>query len=469
MELKLSYYTIFTEPLNSNQDRIAFNTRKGSTTIITKTCYEQLIGLQEPDIPEEIVNEFVEKCILVPINEDELTSIITENIDHLEVKDELYEVIQPSANCQLGCYYCGQDHKKVNLNNDLVNSIVERIKNKCIEGKYKSLSIGWFGGEPLMALQQMRLITHQLKEFCEAHGFGYKGKVVTNGLSLKESIFHELVKNLGIREIEVTLDGLGEFHDQHRYTKSGENSFNLIYNNLKTIIRSEEFPYLDCGISIRCNVDRKNFNGVSPLISQLVKDGLHRRIEYFYVTNIYSWGLNDAHLKSLSKEEFAKSSIEWAIEMIKAGFNSPYDIPKRKKATCIATGGDSEMYDAYGNVYNCTEVSYSDAYKDASYVLDNLNFKVPGLSITDKPFHNWFDQVRDTEKFPCHFCKLLPVCGGACPKSWEEGNSACPPFKHNIKKLLELDYIVNHSVPSNLEKNLSKCKSELLAEQFVRV
>ena len=26
----------------------------------------------------------------------------------------LYEVIQPTANCQMGCFYCGQNHEKKN-------------------------------------------------------------------------------------------------------------------------------------------------------------------------------------------------------------------------------------------------------------------------------------------------------------------------------------------------------------------
>jgi uncharacterized protein len=36
---------------------------------------------------------------------------------------------------------------------------------------------------------------------------------------------------------------------------------------------------------------------------------------------------------------------------------------------------------------------------------------------------------------------MLPVCGGACPKSWAEGRRACPPNKFNIKEKLILSYL----------------------------
>lgn len=55
---------------------------------------------------------------------------------------------------------------------------------------------------------------------------------------------------------------------------------------------------------------------------------------------------------------------------------------------------------------------------------------------------NWNDVVLTDQKgYPCHTCKMFPVCGGGCPKSWEEGIIACPSNKFNIQDKLAINYI----------------------------
>ena len=201
----------------------------------------------------------------------------------------------------------------------------------------------------------------------------YSAKVVTNGLSLKENIFLELVQEHNVHKIEITLDGIDVYHDQRRHTKSGEATFEIIFNNLMNICNLPNFEELGCQISLRCNVDYQNYEGVSPLIQLLSEKGLHKKLSYFYPVGVYSWGGNDAHERSLTKEAFAEKEIDWLIEMIQAGFK-PSILPGRVKEVCIAVSNDSDMYDAFGNIFNCTEVSYTSFYDNTPYVLGNLRF-----------------------------------------------------------------------------------------------
>jgi len=207
-----------------------------------------------------------------------------------------------------------------------------------------------------------------------------------------------------------------------------------------TIVNRSDFKELGCGISIRCNVDERNFEGVSPLISLLAEHSLQDKIQYFYPVGVYSWGGNDAHRKSLTKEEYAAKEIDWFIEMIDAGF-IPGLMPNRKKQICIVVSKESEMYDAYGNIFNCTEVSYTDHYKGTPYVLGNLSKNEEDFS-SARPLSDW-NQTLLQDKFPCHSCKMLPVCGGGCPKSWYEDMRACPSAKFNIKERLALAYVLS--------------------------
>jgi uncharacterized protein len=440
---KLSYYNIFSDPVNSNGDRIIFGTRSAQAYFMPVNYYDKIVLGKLSEVPDEVFEDLVLKKMFVPVDEKELEEIVRENNEVLDNPDKemLYEVIQPSAMCQLGCYYCGQQHTKDYLNHDVMDKIVSRIRHKLEQKPYKRLHIGWFGAEPLMGLRQMRELTVMFKQLCEEFNLTYSSKIVTNGLSLKENIFEELVNDLKVNSIEVTLDGTAEFHDTHRYTKEKGPSFNLILNNLLTIFNKENYHDYNCGISIRCNVDADNVEGVTPLINLLASHNLQDKISHFYAIGIYSWG-NDAHLNSLTKEKFAELEIDWFLKMIELGF-SINAIPGRSKQVCMAVTRDSDMYDAFGNIFNCTELSYVPVYENTDYILGNV--KTTEFGETGKrAFSNWNNDLLE-DKYDCHTCKMLPVCGGGCPKSWAEGNRACPTPKFNIKERLQLYYIASQT------------------------
>jgi uncharacterized protein len=441
MQQKLSHYTIITDPLNSRQDRVIFSTRSAQASIIKKNIYEALIEGRFEELDATDYDTMITNKVIVPADENELLEIITQNKEHIGSEEILYEVIQPSAMCQLGCDYCGQAHTKNYISNSLYDNLISRIREKAGRKKYRGMYIGWFGGEPLMGLKQIRELTPLLKELAAEFDMPYASKIVTNGLSLKENIFVELVNELKVDHIEVTLDGIAPYHDKRRITKyEGGATFNIIFQNLLDIFNRPDFFDFNCQISLRCNVDERNEDGVSPLIQLLAEHNLQEKIAYFYPIGVYSWAQNEAHKKSMTKEEFAEKEIGWLMELIEYGFNVNL-LPGRVKQVCLSVSPSSEMYDAYGNIYNCTEVSYTPVYEGSDYVIGNLKFPKETYS-KKRMLTDWNDEVL-AGKFPCHTCKMLPVCGGACPKSWHEDMRACPPNKFNIKDKLTLSYIVS--------------------------
>lgn len=441
MKYKLSYYSIFTEPFEVDstgqlKKQIAFSTRSSQALILSEDVCIKLLSNRIDDISPETQIQLKELKFIVPEEEIELNEIIDENKQMIANESLLYYVIQPSAFCQLGCDYCGQDHKKKNMSGQTIENVISRIKSKISLKNYNHLKIGWFGAEPLLGLKEIREFTPLLKDLADKNNLGYSAKIVTNGLSLKENIFLELTEKLYISQIEVTLDGIAEFHDKRRHTKESGATFDIIFNNLKKIIELPDFLEKKCAITLRCNVDERNFEGVSPLIKLLGENGFANKVGYFYPIGVYSWG-NDAHKKSLSKEEFAEKEIDWLIEMYKYGFK-PNLLPGRVKSVCLAVSPTAEMIDAYGNIFNCTEVSYVPAYYGSNYILGNVNQENKKNEI--RPLSDWNDQILENG-IQCSTCKMLPVCGGACPKSWAEGRRACPSTKFNIKEKLLLSYL----------------------------
>lgn len=462
---RLSHYKVITDPIDHKGRRVLFSTRSGKQLIISKGCYEYLLEQKIDEIPQTILDKLTSIKAVVPMDEDELRTIVDENKNIIENSRTLYEVIQPSAMCQLGCYYCGQTHTKDQLNSDLVQKIEQRIRAKAATGKYNSLYIGWFGAEPLMGLRQIRELTVLLKKIASDFNLRYGARIVTNGLSLKENIFEELARDMSVDQVEVTLDGTAEFHDQHRYTKEMGNSFDLIFQNLKNILSKENFRSYNCNVVIRCNVDEKNYEGVTPLIEFLAKSGLQQNLARFYAIGIYSWG-NDAHKKSLSKEEFAAKEIGWIIEELRNKFRPPVLIPGRVNQVCFSVSKTAEMYDAFGNIFDCSEVSYVPSYEKSAHVLGNLK-KDTSINLSRSVLNQWNDTLL-TDKFPCHKCEMLPVCGGGCPKSWHEDMRACPTNKFNIRQKLMMSYVLSQSTKLESERKVSELIALYPAQEWLR-
>lgn len=431
MEFKLSYYIIFTEIDYSTI--VLYSSRTGeSLSIQTKHWNNLNVGKFEK-LPLNLLEKLIDFKLLVPVEEDELALVVNENKNDIQESTTLYQVIQPSANCQLGCGYCGQKHTKNQLDSENYDFLIERLESKINKNKHlQYLHIGWFGGEPLMGLISLRKLSEKFMALAKATNLEYSAKVVTNGLALKKNLFLELVNNYGISEFEITLDGTREFHDKRRFVKSGGKSFDIIFNNLIDIFNIPNYSELNVNISIRCNVDKSNFEGVEPLIKLMAENNFQEKISYFYVAPIHSWG-NDAHLLSLEKDEFAQKEVDWFITMYKNGF-TPTLLPKRTKNVCMVVDKNAELLDAFGNIYNCTEVSYVPEYKDSEYLLGNINKISPDKVFEKLPLSDWNDLIlKKDDRFMCPDCKMLPVCGGMCPKSWNEGIVPCPSPKHNIE------------------------------------
>ena len=470
---KLSYYTIISDSIDDKGQRLAYSTRSGNMVLLNKISHDFITNSLIENIPHVILMRLIENGILVPNEENELGTVIEENKAFgKEAQGQLNEVIQPSAMCQLGCYYCGQQHVKKNIADNLIDKLVDRIYGKFITGGYNKIYIGWFGAEPLMGMPQMRAIYDRLRERISDLRIPIGGKIVTNGMGLKESIFRELVEHFHVDTIEITLDGIAEYHDKHRFTKAGGPSFDIIYNNIKKFVASDFFDKSKTKVLIRCNVDESNILGVEPLIRKIVADQLHKKITKLYFIGIYSWGGNEAHKNSLTKETFSRLVLQWEILKVKLGY--PYEsffgrnvLHSRKNNTCMATGGEGELYDAFGNVYNCTEVSYSDFYENKEYRLGNI-VRDTFNTFSNKPHNDWFDIVKNSDKYPCHGCRLLPICGGSCPKSWTEGIPACPPYKYNILKEMEFKYLLMTTPLEKINTVLSSFEDNFVDGDFER-
>jgi uncharacterized protein len=440
--MKFSKYHLSTDELSDVEmpnKRIIFSTRTATSILIEENIYQLAINNEFDKIDKEIYNTLVEKEFIVNAQEDEYQYVMSTNATIRDTVNFLSMTIQPSANCQLGCHYCGQNHTKDYAKEDVIDKYLERIEF-LLNGKdiYNGLAITWYGGEPLTGYSSIKNASKKMIALCQAKGFTYISDMITNGLSLKPKLFEELVKECGVTQYQITIDGTAESHDIRRITKTGEPTFDLIMKNIVDVTNTTTYKDYGCNISIRVNIDKTNYQYVEPLIDCIKDMNLQDKVSMYFAT-IVDFGGNDAGKESLTKDFFAQKEIEWLFKCFE--YNISIDIlPKRSYSVCMVEQKDSEVWDAFGNIYACWEFPYSETYGKGDSLIGNL-FNPKETYNMNATLRDW-STVLDSGTTWCKTCLHLPVCGGGCPKSWYEETPACPPFKSNFKDKLLLDYYI---------------------------
>lgn len=438
--MKLSHYHVESPPLRDPTTalncRAVFATRTATPIVLDEKSWQLVKNNRCEELPAQILNDLHRMELLIDEDQDELGIVVRRNMAAIRSDDTFYTVIQTTDACQLGCGYCGQKHGRTQLSDDDQSRIVQRAANALATGTYKAMGVCWFGGEPLLGMPSIRKLSPLLQKLAAQANCRYQAKVITNGILLKQDVVEELLR-LGVHEIEITLDGDREYHDKRRHNKAGAPSFDVIWRNFIRIAADAD---ITCKLSIRCNVDRRNLQGVVPLVRRIADAGLASRVN-FYTASVYEWGGRSTSADALHPDEYATAEKEWLTELYNLGFPVNW-LPQKRPIVCLAVMPNAKLIDAHGRLFNCTETSYVPEYGTPNiYQLGSLGAnensqKGNALSV--------FNDDVLARRFPCGDCRMLPVCGGACPKRWHEGTEPCPSTKRNIDWRLTAYFATTH-------------------------
>lgn len=461
MKFKLSKYIHFSRDVDVLPDTFfLYATRTGTALELENKNYEPIIEQNWDILSPDVLKNLLAAEAIVPDSENELDYLLHQNKEGVKDKDEkiLSFTIQPTANCQFGCHYCGQVHNKLVSSSTTNKVICDRIINKIenLKKTIKALGIVWYGGEPLTGLGSIEEMSSTLISYCSNNNIDYSAYMVTNGLNLKLKTFQKLVSQFKITGYQITLDGTADYHDRRRMLKTGGPTFDIILKNLKEIVNSNFFSDYKPGINIRCNVDGQNKDNVFELIELLDQNGILRKTS-FYTAPIHDWGDTKAtQINGISKEEYALLEIDVMLKLKELGVLNSGIIPLRVQNVCMVVSSTSEVFDAHGNVSTCWEIPYTPAYDNTSYYSGNI-LKEKEVNTSKAPMRDWYNEIPTNESW-CKNCKFLPVCGGSCPKHWYDGVPACPSFKQNIDERLFLRKLINIEEASKIEESSPLCQ-----------
>lgn len=429
------YNFIYSNVIENSEQVVIYNSRTGALAVLEPENYRQLRDFEESKKPitdKEFENQLRKCGYIVASGFDELRQVKHDMLRSRYNSAFMALTIAPTMACNFRCVYCfekGQYHNQA-MTEQTVQEIVDFIDSKA--NQLEQLSITWYGGEPLLAMSQVETISKQVLTICNEHNIDYKSTVITNGYLLNPHIATRL-KDCGVDDIQITIDGPKEIHDQRRPLANGKGTFDVIMNNL-LVVRGI-LP-----IMVRINTDYENWEQLNEIVEFFRQNDLMNDIMVYLGLVVPSNGQYEGS-KCLSDDTYSKFNLRFMQEN---DIPLTYIYPAPKGNYCTADQTNSWVIDPHGDLYKCWSDIGIVERRTSTLGEDNTN--VNSTLLND---YMLYDPTEDER---CKDCKYLPLCMGGCPHNRMENLKICAQYRYNLDEYLaECTKILLESQQRSLE------------------
>lgn len=410
-------YSKFTTIKKIDNNYILFNSLYSSLIVLSKDEYNKLNYYLCNLIENDLAKVLMEQKIIVENEENEDTILYSEIERRRKTPDEITFTIAITMDCNFSCYYCYEDSKnKGYMNEYTAIKTAEFILGNISEDK--DLKIIWYGGEPLLHIEYIELITSIITENKIKYR-NFKAEIVTNGYLLDEENCKKL-KDLNISFVQITIDGYKNKHDKRRCLKNGTPTYEKILNNL--LVAKDFFT-----ISLRINIDKDiKYKDIIRLFEDLKNKNISGKIQYYFAPIENFQNCNDENL--LTDKEFAEIELKLYEYLYNNKMIKPY-IPQPIFGFCEAINKSDFVIAPNGDLYKCW-VQIGDKRNIVGHIEDDKKLSEKELTLFDN-----FILMKDDK---CLDCKVKALCLGGCPLiHMNYSNSKCVSWKYNLDKYLE--------------------------------
>jgi uncharacterized protein len=412
--------------------RIVLHSSTGQVYVLDDGILREMLD-DHTSLPDAVIRELASAELLVQDGHDEFAVLVEQNIQATTAPHRRTFVLMPSAYCNMGCGYCGQQHFKAPQSGQHRQAVVNRILHAVRAPETRELAVNWFGAEPMMGYAQILDICAAVIPACGDSGVRYSSKMVTNGALLTLDKIRRLHLECQVDHFEITLDGPAELHDVQRPLKSGRGSFARIVATIGQACQDDDLP--DLRFRIRTNISRGNQDSHELFASAMKDAGLAHPKVSFYCTLVRPWG-NDVSEYAVPVDQVIDVERKWLRAYQANGLATPLLPIGRVTNVCVAVMPTAEVIDPTGNVYSCTEQPLVPGRKGAAlgHVVD---LQAPRLRPEGR-YDSWNPDLLGNTRVHCPTCSIFPICGGSCPLVWHEGTPACPPLRSTMPMRLTL-------------------------------
>jgi len=453
MNLKKSRYNVIIDEL-ANGSWLIYNTYTGvfgGMDEKTISVYQGIEGYDRTTEDDEETAANVDLMLragyIVDGDKDELATVRLERDMLRHPKDVLSLTIAVTMDCNMACPYCYEKRNLISMNDEVQQQLCSFVEAHFMSNpELKRLMVVWYGGEPLLEKQVIYNLSEKFIKLCDANEKGYSASIITNGVLLDVETAKRLVNDCKVATAQITIDGLKEMHNKRRILPSGEDSFDIITNNIDAC---KEFMY----ISVRVNTDKENADEIDGLVDYFVNEKKWTSSPSFYLSPVTikdDDGCNVSKSVCLQGEEFADINIK----AIRASYAANREkvassfFPRRRPVFCSGEGASNYIIGPDGSFCNC---------------FHHVNVKEQITGHISRPFtvtSNYAKWLTSDIHQKCQECEYLPMCMGGCglyrlSDESADGEPKCFYTSFTYKDILKLAYedYVARQIETNTPNN----------------
>lgn len=377
-----------------------YNSQTGLFTNISESLYEVLYNNDFNSLDPMTLNNLKNKKIIVEDHQlyDYYNSCRLEYLASIGNHEKLSLIIVPTTGCNFECPYCFEGKKDNNrMTHGVIDALIFFING--YKG-VKELHITWYGGEPLVAFDIIKVLTNRIKAECTIELISYS--MITNGYLINDEVAM-FMKTHNFKYIQITFDGIELNHNRTRYLKGTKTpSFKKILQNVDRLVK--KMPSYS-RIALRININRNNssdYIAMYKLFKQKYPTNKNISVYPGFIRESTEDGCMMCYksLNGKSRFDFYKYAIAQEV---------PFDMyPRRSLKGCMTCHNNAMIIGPNGEVYKC----WNDVNQPKKIIGNIKDKQMTSATLVCQ-------YVYDATIFndpKCRECKLFPVCTGGC--SW---------------------------------------------------
>lgn len=385
-------FSTYNHLIHKDNVRLVYNALSNSLLEVD----EDLFSILKTQVPGQKINnavlleneQLLEFYVLTTKEDEnsELNGLRLNNLMHRFDKTFMSLTICPTSYCNFECTYCFEENRpNVFMSDDTEGKLLKFVEQY---NSLKTLSVMWFGGEPLLNFNKIVSLTDKFLE----KDYVFSAGIITNGYLLNGNVIKQL-DQLRINYVQITIDGLEETHNLRRPYKGKGNSFKIIIKNIDSFcaIRPEAI------LNIRVNIDKTNENEFGQLY-KFIRE--RYPVDKVVITPAYVSDHNNGCKNPCLFDRKEKAKFRLKHEDIS------YLYPNSQGLDCMSRQINSFLINADGGLYKC--------YNDVGNKLKEIgNLHSKGINadllttyLMDADFH---------DDLMCRKCNIYPICSGGCP------------------------------------------------------
>ena len=432
--MKLSLYSyLFTR---SNHYYL-YNSETGFFSEISESLYKELYNGNFNNINPDTVQKLIEQKII--LKKEALYDYYNKQKQHFLStcynQEKLSLTIVPTTGCNFACPYCfeGEKHRKT-ISDETISSLIAFINS---HEKAKTLSLTWYGGEPLLAFKKIKELLNRIKQ--ETRLPILKQGIITNGYLIDNEVIQFFVENK-FQFIQITLDGIKEHHDQTRYLKhTHQPTFDTIVSNIQKVAAA--LPL--CKISIRVNINKKNSGDFILIHNMLTELITSKNINVYpgFIREETTDGCKLCYDSISESTELYTFYKEAEQNDFKEGFKL-----KHKSKGCIANYLNAYIIGPDGEIYKC--------WNDVNHPERIVGYIQEKKLRNETLFYNYLNESTPFELQTCKNCLSFPICTAGC--AWFHYKNKFENKQFNICDMTKNKTVLENILLSMAEKSTQK-------------